>query len=109
MMTPTRMVTMNPMAEVQAYEILYRKKYSGASVIVINGIFEPVTSPEQLAKLTGRAGAGGLGPLTSFQEILNFEAEHIIELHSVFIQNTNTYKATQQCVSFEKPALILVL
>merc|ERR1719433_1744667 len=66
-MTPTRMVTMNPMAEVQAYEILYRKKYSGASVIVINGIFEPVTSPEQLAKLTGRAGAGGLGPPNPIQ------------------------------------------
>ena len=32
-----------------------------------------------------------LGLETPFQEILNFEAEHIIEIHTVFIQNTNAY------------------
>ena len=49
-----------------------------------------------------------LGLETSFQEILNFEAEHIIEFHTVFIQNTNSYKATQKCVSFEKPAYLFI-
>lgn len=41
-----------------------------------------------------------LGLQTSFQEILDFQTEHVIELHPGFIQDSNANQATQQSVTW---------
>ena len=45
----------------------------------------------------------------SFQEILAFEARNVIQLHSVFVKDSNTDQTTPKCVTFEEMTGILVL
>ena len=45
----------------------------------------------------------------SFQEILAFEAQNVIQLDSVFVKDSNTDQTTQKCVTFEETTGILVL
>ena len=35
----------------------------------------------------------------AFQEIFDFQAQNVIELHAGFIQDTNTYQTTQQGIT----------
>merc|ERR1712141_798780 len=57
----------------------------------------------------GESKLEDLGLETSFQEVLDFETENVIELHAAFIQDTNANKTTQQCVSLKKSAGIFIL
>jgi len=57
----------------------------------------------------GESELENLGLETAFQEILDLEAEHIIELHAAFIQHSDTDETTQQSVTLEQPAGIFVL
>jgi hypothetical protein len=36
---------------------------------------------------------------SSFQEIFDLKTEHVIELHAVFVQHTDTNETTQECVT----------
>lgn len=43
----------------------------------------------------------------TLQEILNFQTQHVIELHAGFIQYTNTYQTTQQSVTYKQKSYYL--
>lgn len=45
---------------------------------------------------------------TAFQEILNFQAQNVIELHAAFVQDTNADETAEQSIAFKQPARILV-
>ena len=36
---------------------------------------------------------------TTLQEVLNLEAEHVIELHAALVQHTDTHQTTQECIT----------
>lgn len=57
----------------------------------------------------GESKLEDLGLEAPFQEVLNLEAEHVIELHASLIEDTDTDQATQECVTLEQSAGILVL
>ena len=57
----------------------------------------------------GQSKLEDLGLQTSFQEILDFEAQNVIQLHSVFVKDSNTDQTTQECVTLEETTGILVL
>lgn len=57
----------------------------------------------------GESKLEDLGLQAPFQEVLNLEAEHVIELHAAFVQDSNADQTTQQCVTLEQPAGIFVL
>jgi len=45
----------------------------------------------------------------AFQEILNLEAQHVIELHSALIEDTDTDEAPEEGISFEQTTGGLIL
>nr|ASL05014.1 hypothetical protein [Nilaparvata lugens] len=45
---------------------------------------------------------------TTFKEIFNFQTQHVIELHSSFVQHSNTHQTTQQGVTFKQTFLVLL-
>ena len=57
----------------------------------------------------GESKLEDLGLKAPFQEVLNLEAEHVIELHASFIEDTDADQATQECVALEQSAGVLVL
>lgn len=39
---------------------------------------------------------------TALQEVLNLEAEHVIELHTAFIEHSDAHQATQQSITWNE-------
>jgi hypothetical protein len=35
----------------------------------------------------------------ALQEVLNLQAQHVIELHAALVQDANTHKTTKKCIS----------
>lgn len=56
-----------------------------------------------------QSGFEYLGLQSPLQEILNLQSQHVIEPHSLFVQDTNTDKATDKGISFEKSTRIFGL
>merc|ERR1719150_1113111 len=50
-----------------------------------------------------------LGLQPPLQEVLDLEAQHVVELHAGLVQHTDTDQATQQGVTFEKTFGVLLL
>merc|ERR1712038_1485141 len=50
-----------------------------------------------------------LGLETTLQEVLNLEAENIVELHLALVEDTDPDQATQQRVALEQPLGVLLL
>ena len=50
-----------------------------------------------------------LGLKTTLQEVLNLEAEHVVELHLALVEDTDPDQATQQRVALEQPLGVLLL
>lgn len=46
---------------------------------------------------------------TSLQEILDLQAQHIIELHVAFVQHTDPHQTTQQSISWRNIIILLRL
>lgn len=49
----------------------------------------------------GKSQLEDLGLKTALQEILNLKTENVIKFHAALIQYTNTYKATQQSITYK--------
>ena len=67
---------------------------------------------DEHASMVDRLGESELEDLsleTSLKEIVDVETEHVIELHFVLGQDTNTNQATEESISFEKTLGILIL
>lgn len=47
----------------------------------------------------GESELEDLGLQTTLQEILNLEAQHVIELHARFVQDTDANKTTEQGIT----------
>jgi hypothetical protein len=56
----------------------------------------------------GKTLGEDLGLKTTFQEVLNVQSEHVIELHLVFGQDTHEDETTQQHIAFKQTLGILV-
>lgn len=49
------------------------------------------------------------GLQTALQKILNLQGQHVIELHAGVVEDTDTDKTANECVTFEKsPGVLLV-
>jgi hypothetical protein len=46
---------------------------------------------------------------TTFQEILNLEGKDVIELHTGFVEHTNTHETANEGVSFEETLGVLLV
>lgn len=54
-------------------------------------------------------GVTHLGLEAALKEILEFEAENVIELHFRFVQHADTNKSTEESVALEQPHRILLI
>lgn len=57
----------------------------------------------------GKTGLEDLGLEAALQEILNLQGQDVIQLHLVLVQDTNADQATDQSVTLEQAAGVLVL
>jgi hypothetical protein len=47
----------------------------------------------------GKSQFEHLGLQAALQEVLNLQAQHVIELHAALVQHTNTHEATEKCIA----------
>ena len=57
----------------------------------------------------GEAEFVDAGLETTLQEIFGLKCQHVIELHAGLIEHTNSYKSTNQCVTFEEALWIFLV
>lgn len=57
----------------------------------------------------GEVGLEHLRLQPAFQEILDFQSQHVIEAHAGLVQHTNTDETTDEGVTLEKTLGILVI
>lgn len=48
----------------------------------------------------GKSQFEHLGLQATLQEVLNFQAQHVIKLHAALVQHTNAHKTTEKCITF---------
>lgn len=54
----------------------------------------------------GKTQLEDLGLQTALQEVLNLQAEHVIELHAALVQHANADQTTQKSITCEDKTLI---
>lgn len=78
-----------------------------------NSVNSPnVTLADENASMMVRLGESKLEHLrleTTFQKVLHFQAENVIELHARLIQHTDAHETTKKCISLEQALLVLLL
>jgi len=57
----------------------------------------------------GESELEDLGLETAFQEVFDLQAEDEIELHVLFVQDTDPDQTPEECISFEQPAGVLLI
>merc|ERR1719300_1239465 len=57
----------------------------------------------------GQSKLEDLGLKPALQEVLDLEAEHVIELHLTLVKHADTHQTTQKRVTLEQSALVLLL
>lgn len=48
----------------------------------------------------GKTELKNLGLQTALQEIFDFQAQHVIELHPALVQDTNSDQTAKECITY---------
>ena len=71
-----------------------------------------VTLSDQNTGVMDRLGQSQLEDLsleTSFQKVLNFETQDVIEFHLFFLEDSDSDQTTEKCVTFEQSFWVLLV